>query len=218
MADYYQSIKNTVLQNKKRSLLIVLILFVIICLVAVFVRITRSKTANTQETELLIYPSDNIETIKDKLKQEGVIKQGDISFTAFADILKYSDNIKTGHYIIKPNTTMINLVRKLRTGKQQPVRLVINNARTADDFAKKITEKLMITPQDLTAEFDKKKMDYPNDIFLYIIPDTYEVFWNTGADNLCDRLWKESSKFWEKNKEKLKLTGLTKKKLLFWHQ
>ncbi|MBO6117815.1 MAG: endolytic transglycosylase MltG [Bacteroidales bacterium] len=172
--------------------------------------LTNSKTENVSDTELLIYPEDDINSLKTKLINSGVISKNNTSFMAFSKSLKYMDNIKTGRYVIKPNMSIIGLVRKLRAANQQPVKLVITNARTADEFAAKISKSLMITQSDVISAIDKKGFKYANEIFEYVIPDTYEVYWNINADDLLNKLNKESDKFWQKNKEKLKLLNLTK--------
>lgn len=203
-----------ILQNKKLKITLISVIVIFITVIGFSVYLTSSKTENISETEILIYPNDNITKVKEQLIAKGVISKSNTSFSTFAKTLKYSQNIKSGRYIIKAKTPIIKLVRLLRSGNQQPVKVVITTARTTEDFAEKITKKLLITKEDLLKEIKKQGYKYDNELFEYVIPNTYEVFWNTSAENLLEKLRKESDKFWDNNKEKLQLTNLSKKEVV----
>jgi len=50
----------------------------------------------------------------------------------------------------------------------------------------------------------------PNEALILFIPNTYQFFWNTSAEQFIDRMYKEYHAFW--NEERLQLSaylGLT---------
>lgn len=42
------------------------------------------------------------------------------------------------------------------------------------------------------------------------IPNTYEMYWNSSADDFIRRMKKESDRFWKNRDEKLARTGLSR--------
>lgn len=176
--------------------------------------ITSSKTNNKEDVTIFIYPKDNFQTIKNKLINKKIISQHNTTIDIFSDLLKYKDNIKSGKYIIKPHTSIFSLVRNLRNGNQQPLQLVILPSRTAEDFANKVSQNLLLNKEDIIQQINQQNLNHPNEIFFYILPNTYEVYWTISAEQLLNLLRKESDKFWQNNKEKLATTHLTKNEII----
>lgn len=176
--------------------------------------ITSSKTNNKEDVTIFIYPKDNFQTIKKQLINKKIISPNNTTIDIFSDLLKYKDNIKSGKYIIKPHTSIFSLVRNLRNGNQQPLQLVILPSRTAEDFANKVSQNLLLNKEDIIQQINQQNLNYPNEIFFYILPNTYEVYWTISAEQLLNLLRKESDKFWQNNKEKLAATNLTKNEII----
>ncbi len=213
-----QQIKSNIrpksLNNKRLKIGILILLGFIIAIGCLCGYICSRKTTNKQDIALYIYPTDDCNKVKETLITNNVISSSNTTFTTFAKALKYTNNIKAGHYVIKPNTPIIKLIRNLRSGNQQPIKLVITNARTSDEFAEKVCKNLMITTDDLRKEIDNQKFNHNNELFEYIIPNTYEVYWTIGAEDLLKKLKKESDKFWKKHQKNLKHTGLSQKEVI----
>ncbi len=208
------NIVSKIKQNKSLKIGIIVLCALLIVFIGFTIYLTSSKTENTAPIEIFIYPNENIENVKQKLISQNIISKSNTSFSTFTKALKYDKNIKSGRYVIKPKTSVFTLVRHLRSGLQTPVKLVILNARTAKDFSEKVTQDLMITPEDMMQEIKRQGYKHDNEVFEYIIPNTYEVFWNISAERLLDKLKKEDDKFWENNKEKLKMSGMSKKDIV----
>ncbi len=124
-----------------------------------------------------------------------------ISFAFVSKVLDYQDHIKAGKYLIEANSNNIDIVRKLRSGIQQPVMVTFNNARTKKDLAEKICKYLEIEPDQLLAymsdeeECEKYDKDTTSVINLFL-PNSYEMYWNDDPDDVLSRMKKEYDRFW----------------------
>jgi UPF0755 protein len=108
-----------------------------------------------------------------------------------------------------------DVYRLLRSGRQEPVKLVINKFRTQEEFARFAGRQLECDSADITRylrDADSMRV-FGLDSFTAItlvIPDTYQVFWNTSASSLIRRLNREREKFWtDERRGKAQALGLT---------
>ncbi|MCH7414463.1 endolytic transglycosylase MltG [Belliella sp. R4-6] len=168
-----------------------------------------------EEPYMLEIPSNaTFKNVSDSLYKDETIHDV-ITFSFVAKILGYQDNIKPGLYKINPRMSNLNVVKLLRSGNQTPVRLTFNNVRTKEDLAEKITNKIELTDDQflnlLTDSVNIRKFGFEEEtIMSMFIPNTYEVWWNTSAENLFDRMHSEYKKFWtEERKQKANALGLT---------
>ncbi|MEJ7611958.1 MAG: endolytic transglycosylase MltG [Ferruginibacter sp.] len=147
--------------------------------------------------------------------QDQKILGGTFFFDKIASRVKYKTNIKPGRYEIKDNSSLINLVRMLKSGNQAPVRLVINRLRTKEDLASKISKNFeadslqvirFLTDNDSLAPY---KLD-SNTVMTAVIPDTYLILWNSPFKKIFGKLKAEEENFWSKErKEKAAAKNLT---------
>lgn len=149
--------------------------------------------------------------VSDSLYQNRLV-QDMVSFSFVAKLMDYQDNVKPGRYEISPEMTNAQLVRALRSGRQSPINLTFNNIRTKEDLAEKITRNLEISQETfyslLTDSTNIGKFGFEEEnIMSMFIPNTYEVYWNTSAVELFDRMHKEYQRFWNESR-KAKATEL----------
>jgi UPF0755 protein len=165
-------------------------------------RVLDAEKINKRQLPLLVY-IDEKKDYNDLLFQlESTVQIRDIGFfKRLAEAMKYPENIKTGKYEINRNTTYIELVRMLRSGRQVPVQLTFNNIRLKKDFAEKIGNQLMF---DSTVLLDKLNDPLVTEslgfdttsIMTMFIPNTYEVYWNISVDKFLEKMKKEYHHFW----------------------
>jgi UPF0755 protein len=96
------------------------------------------------------------------------------------------------------NNALVNL---LRSGRQVPVRITIQNVRTREDLAGKIGRQLEVDSTNLIRLFNDQTYLSgfglsPATLFVMFIPDTYEFLWNTSGDQLFERMNHEYQQFW----------------------
>jgi UPF0755 protein len=142
---------------------------------------------------------DNIEK-HTKVNNTGALKQA-------AMLLRYT-KVKPGKYEIHWGMNNFTLIRNLRSGRQVPVKLSFNNIRTKQQLAARLSEQLMadstsiIQLLDDTAFLAKRQLTPETAIALFI-PNTYEIYWNTTALQLFERMEHEYSKFWTPKRKAL---------------
>jgi UPF0755 protein len=143
------------------------------------------------------------------------IAQDLTSFVFLSKLMKYQKNVKPGRYVLRAGMTNIEIVRLLRAGLQEPVKITFNNVRLIRDLSEKITKNLNMKPEEFEAaliEFTmKNKQGFNKDnILAMFIPNTYEVYYNISPADLVDRMNKEYNNYWnEERKAKAQEVGLT---------
>ena len=194
---------------KKQTIIILSIvaLILIIGIICGF-SLLNKKVRNNENVSLYIYPSENYENVLEKLEKNGVIEKNERAFSIFSKVKKLENNIKSGHYVIEPKTSQVDLVRTLANGLQTPVKLVINKVRLKQDFAKKIANQLMLSENDILLAIDNRENS--QNLFDNIVCNTYEVYWNISAEKLLERLEKEANKWWENQSNQLEKIGLSR--------
>lgn len=161
----------------------------------------------TQLTNEYIYIPTNstYEEVEELLYEQGFILDRK-SFKWTANKMSYIKNpMRAGRYKVKGGMTNRALVTKLRGGAQAPVKVAINNKRKIEDVAGYIATLLepdsmdflmALTNEQLLSEYGLTKAT----AITAIIPNTYELYWNTSADGFFDRMISEHQRFWTKER------------------
>jgi UPF0755 protein len=162
-------------------------------------------TNNGEKKYIYIYDNDDFEDLIRAIEKEADIKNSR-SFRKTAALLKYT-NIRSGRYEINGRTSNFDLIRKLRSGNQTPVRLTFNNIRTKQQLAGRLAQQIMIDSLDILyyLENDDFLAEYnlkPETAVIIFIPNTYEVFWNISGKDLFDRMYREYNRFWTEDRRK----------------
>lgn len=130
-----------------------------------------------------------------------------------------AEDVSPGKYTLKKGMTYRELIGVLR-GKQTPVNVTFNNIRTAEKLASVVSQYIEADSFQLIKAFKNdsliKSVGLTEPTFLSLfIPNTYEFYWNTSAEEFVERMKKEYDRFWSKNsrEEKLSSTGLTKEQV-----
>ena len=149
---------------------------------------------------LYVYPNTTYSSLLDSLYTKDIV-QDNVSFGVVARLMKLDKSIKPGRYLLKSNMNNREAVTLLRAGKQDPVDVTFNNARTTADMAYKLTQNLMIDGEELLEVINDKDIveQYPFDeesLRVMFIPNTYEVYWTITAEELLDRMYYEYKQFW----------------------
>ena len=173
---------------------------------------------NQPEKFIIIKEETKFDHLRNKLIEDTLLNDV-ISFSVLSKLMDYDDNIKIGAYRVKTNMSNYNMISMLRSGNQTPINITFSYARKIDDLAEKITEKLMISNEDLmkylVENIDKYKGFNEMDIISVFLPDTYEVYWNISPKNLVDKMYSEYKKFWDADRmRKLENINLNQKEAI----
>ena len=115
--------------------------------------------------------------------------------------MRYERHIHPGRYFIRPKISNRELLLLLRSGRQTPVKFVINNIRTKEELVSLVGSKLEVDSSSLLNMLNDKiflqqyDLNTENAISIFI-PNTYELYWNTDANELFHRMLREYKKFW----------------------
>lgn len=127
----------------------------------------------------------------------------------------YPSLIKPGRYLIDREYSYTGLINLLRSGRQKSVRITFQNIRTLNQLAGKIGNQIEADSSTIISFFNDES-NYSADgfkkenIIAVFIPNTYEVYWNTSAKGLYERMLKEYHSVWnEQRLEKAKEKGLS---------
>jgi UPF0755 protein len=154
-----------------------------------------------QESVLIYIPTDSdFETVTEILLRDAGLQSAN-DFRMTAKQKNYIDNIRPGRYRIVNQMSNNTLVNLLRSGRQEPVRLVFNNVRTFSDLAGKVAPQLEFSEDSLLSLLNKDSvaLSYgftPQEFPVMFIPNTYEVFWNISPEKFLDRMHNEYKSFW----------------------
>jgi UPF0755 protein len=192
--------------NRKRIFpLILLILFTIAAFIAW--RIFGSNT-NFSESKKYFYikTGSNFDEVISELKQQKICKNPG-TFKLIAKQIKYNQNVKAGRYLIEKGSSIYDIAKILKSGRQTAVNLVINKLRTKEDLAQKIAANFecdSVSVIDLLNNNDsllKLGLD-TNTAMTAVIPNTYSIYWNTPANRIFKKLHNEEERFWTEERKK----------------
>lgn len=183
--------------------LIFLLLFSFISASFFYLLFLKSATS-FEEDEVTIYLSGSNSTPKYvKAKLKSILNPAEYTtFLALAQSTGYWKQIKPGRYIITKGSGVFNIFRRLKGGRQSPVTLTLNKFRTKKELSAYIGGKLECSTNSLLRFMNNRDslraFDLtPETALSIIIPNTYEIYWNTTPGEFFSRMQKESLRFWD---------------------
>lgn len=163
---------------------------------------------------LYIHTGESYPDVLDSLNSQNVLNNP-YTFGWVAGLMGYAHRVHPGKYIVSRHCGNLMLIRRLRSGLQDAVKITFSNIEDKNELADKISAKLEAPEQDLLDLFkDPGLLDslhlteasFPT-IF---ITNTYEFYWNTSARQFIGRMLKEYRKFWtEERLAKARALGLS---------
>lgn len=134
-------------------------------------------------------------------------------FTTFATQRNYIHHVMPGKFILKKGMNNHEILMALR--KNIPVRVTFNNQERLEDFAQRIGNQIEADSLQLMKAFTSPDFLAENDlteatVLAACIPNTYEFYWNTSAEEFRGKMIKEYRKFWNPERiQKASILGLT---------
>jgi len=154
-----------------------------------------------------IHTGSGFNAVKDSLVKKGFLTDPE-NFEWLARRKQYIQRVRPGRYRLVNRMHNNSLVNLLRSGKQEPVRIILQNIRTRNELAGKFGRHLEVDSTRLMALFKDpaylSQFDIsPPALFVLFLPDTYEFFWNTSGDQLFRRMYQEYKRFWTQRRREL---------------
>lgn len=182
-----------------------IIIFFAIALVLVGIRAYQLYgyvfNQNIKSEYILMIPENSTyNQVLDTLQINNVL----INQKAFKWVAKkksYSNSIKPGHYLLKKGINTNQIVNMLRAGIQAPIDVTFNNVRFKEDLAGKVSKYIQadsISILNLFSDENKiKEYGFNTETFrTMFIPNTYEFYWTTSAEEFAKRMKAEYDRFW----------------------
>lgn len=166
-----------------------------------------------KEQVLLIPTGAEMVQVQDSLQAGNIVS--DIRLFRWVATRKKYERIRPGRYVVPKGMSMNDLVNKLRSGDQDPVRITFNNIRNLPQLVGQMAKYIQSDSLEvLTAIMDPatiRKLGFNQaTIISLFLPNTYEVWWTTTPDQLIDRMAKEYKQFWnDERRAKADALGLT---------
>ena len=164
-------------------------------------------TEQQETTYLYIASNSSFDDVIVNLDTMGILSDTS-SFRWVAEQMEYPANIKAGRYKITSGMSNKDLVGMLKSGRQEPVKLVFNNIRLKEQLAGVVSRQIEADSSSImTLLSDRdylKSMDLnPENCVSIFIPNTYEFYWNTSAKGYIERMHKEYTRFWNERRQTL---------------
>ncbi|XCF05531.1 endolytic transglycosylase MltG [Tamlana crocina] len=172
----------------------------------------RPNTAFNNE-EAYIYVPTNVSYDEVRSQLEPLLDDMD-SFDALAERKKYTSNIKAGRFMIKKGMSNNDIINSIRS-KNLPIKLSFNNQETLEKLAGRIATQIEADSLSLLEAMTNEPFLAENNfseataLGMYL-PNSYEFFWNTSAEDFRSRMLKEYKRFWNESRlAKAKEIGLS---------
>lgn len=157
-----------------------------------------------EDTYLYIYTGSSFEDVMASIRTEGLVRDT-ATFRWAAEKMEYPGRVKPGKYRFAAGTNNRSLINMLGGGFQEPVRIRFDNIRLKESFAGLLEKQL--EPDSIAFINLLNDPDYAGaygfdteNFFSMFIPNTYEFYWNTSAEDFVSRMHTEYEKFWTENR------------------
>lgn len=167
-----------------------------------------------ESTYFYITNDDDYSNVVEKLANRGFVDDVE-TFAFLADRANYPNKVKPGRYTLKKGQTYIEVIRLLRSGRQDEIKVVVNAMITPRKLASIASTYLatdsialinMLEDSTYLAQYGFNT----DNVLCMFIPDTYNFYWNTDAEGFMQRMKKEFDRFWnDKRKQQAAANNLT---------
>ncbi len=162
----------------KKALIITLSMLLVAVVGAAFYTLNQ-RTANDTPRRINLDEGTSYQALCDTLDASP-------TFRLMAHALGLDKHVREGSYIVEAHMNELALIRKLRNGQQDPIRLTIGKFRLPQQLNEYLNNKLMHNDFNVTL-----------DSFYLIRPNTYEFYWTVTPERFMARMTDEFNAFWK---------------------
>ena len=201
---------------KKRKIIISIIVGIVliggIILFKIYSYINFPNTSFDEDQVALYIPTGS--TSEDVAQLITPLLKNPKSFLLIAKQKEYLNRIRPGKYTLKKGMSNNQLVNKLRL-RSEPIDLAFNNLDRLEKLAATIAQHIEADSISLIHAFRDEAFLTENGFnqstaLAMYIPNTYQFFWNTSAEEFRDRMLREYHHYWNSSRiEKATKLGLS---------
>ena len=171
---------------------------------------------NNDEAYIYVKTTHGYNEVREQLKP--LLKDVD-KFDILAKQKQYTTNVKPGKYAIKKGMSNNDIVNSIRSNNI-PVKVSFNNQNSLEKLAGRVANQIEADSLELlqamtnTAFLKDNNFKTETALGMYL-PNSYEFYWNTTAEDFRSRMLKEYNRFWnDKRVEKAHNIGLSKSQVI----
>jgi len=201
---------------KKRKIIISILVGIVliggIILFKIYSYINFPNTSFDEDQVALYIPTGS--TSEDVAQLITPLLKNPKSFLLIAKQKEYLNRIRPGKYTLKKGMSNNQLVNKLRL-RSEPIDLAFNNLDRLEKLAATIAQHIEADSISLIHAFRDEAFLTENGFnqstaLAMYIPNTYQFFWNTSAEEFRDRMLREYHHYWNSSRiEKATKLGLS---------
>ena len=179
--------------NRNRLLLLLALTAVLTGLLAVGAwQRWMSGSWHNEEVTVLLPPglttSELADTLSKQLPNDG---RRVVNHLTMRD---WTTRLKPGRYTFPANETVKQSATRLVTGQRDPVKVVIPSGRDVGPVAGATARRIFADSNDVAELFIQDSIRWR------IVPNTYEMWWETDVDGLADRILREHEAWWTEDR------------------
>jgi UPF0755 protein len=156
------------------------------------------------ETILIIPENANYGQVTDSLVANDIL----VHLKAFKWVAKKKDYpaaVKPGRYLFEKGMNTNQIVNMLRGGLQEPVDVTFSNVHFKEELAGRVSRYIQADSLSILNLFynEEKIKQYgftPETFRAMFIPNTYEFYWTTSAEEFAGRMKVEYERFWNEER------------------
>jgi UPF0755 protein len=166
---------------------------------------------NGKQEYLFIKTGSDFNDVYATIKSENILRDT-LSFLNAAKNMQYSGKIKPGRYRLQEGMSNRAFINMLKAGNQEAVKISFQNVRLKHTLAGMVSKKLECDSASISKLLDSteyvQKFGFNTDnVYTIFIPNSYEIYWNTDAEEFFTRMHEEYTKFWN-DERKSKAKGI----------
>ena len=205
--------ENKSLYNKIIYIGLIISLFISSVIIYNYYNTYYAENTSFEEEKIFIYipTGSGLDNLKKKIFP--FLKDSSTFFDA-AYKKKYVLNIKAGKYEIRKGFSNKEILNSLKFNNL-PVKVTFNNIERLENLASRVSKYIEADSLSLIHSFNEKLFLKTNNlniesVFAIFLPNTYEFYWNTSADQFRDKMLDQYNLYWNSlRKEKAKSLNLS---------
>ncbi|XMO86700.1 endolytic transglycosylase MltG [Algibacter sp. AS12] len=204
---------------KKILLAILVIGLIVAAFFANFVykAMLKPNTAFNNESAYIYVPTGaNYQDVRTQLEP---LLEDIESFDDLAERKEYNKYVKAGRFQINKGMTNNDIINSIRS-KNLPIKVSFNNQSTLEKLADRVSKEIeadsisLLNAMKDSAFLSENGFKEPTALGMYL-PNSYEFFWNTSAEDFRARMLKEYKRFWTDAKiKKANAIGLSQDQVI----
>ena len=205
--------ENKSLYNKIIYIGLIISLFISSVIIYNYYNTYYAENTSFEEEKIFIYipTGSGLDNLKKQIFP--FLKDSSTFFDAYYK-KKYILNIKAGKYEIRKGFSNKEILNALKFNNL-PVKVTFNNIERLENLASRVSKYIEADSLSLIHSFNEKLFLKTNNlniesVFAIFLPNTYEFYWNTSADQFRDKMLDQYNLYWNSlRKEKAKSLNLS---------